>query len=160
MTAVLLRLLGLASQSFCTLLARSALLAIGTLCDFGSPHRAACVEAMAVVASERLVQREVTIVLGNFKTVLHALGDIKKVAADVALALVEAAAQRGAPPPSETKMPLHITGVSSWLPMDSWTLFTASLATSVISAGIIAEDPDIASASSIRRKVIGAAMIR
>ena len=160
MAAVLLRLLGLSSQSECAPLTHTALLAVGTLCDFGSPHRAACLEAMAVVAaSVELAQREVFQVLLKFKFDLHMFSEAKKFAADVVLTLLEAAAQHSAPPPQGTAMPIHITGVCSWLPTDSWPLRAATLTISD-HLRIIAEDPDVASASSIRRKVVGAALGR
>lgn len=162
MPAALLRLLGLASQPFCTLLARTALLAVNALCDFGSPHRAACLEAMAVVAVVafgELAQCEVMVVLMKLKPDHHILGEAKKFAADVALTLLEAAAQHSAPPPQGTAMPIHVTGVCSWLPIKNWTFPIVSLAISD-HLRIVSRDPDVTSASSIRRKVVGAAMSR
>ncbi len=77
---------------------------------------------------------------------------------NVALTLVEAAAQHDAPHPEGTRCPLYITGHCSWLPQDSWVL---RLASAFLDCAIdIAVDPDIESAGSVRRKVIAVALLR
>ena len=63
---------------------------------------------VAVVASENSAQYEVMVVLTRIKADILTLGEAKTFAADVALTLVEAAAQHSAPPPQGTAHTHHL----------------------------------------------------
>ncbi len=155
-TALLLRLLGLASQDFCRPLAVSALLAAGSVCDFGSPRRDDCLAAMVEVvpACEGLVRNEVFTALNGIMTGHgdHAL--TVSGALDVTLTLVEAAALHNgsAPRPMQSRSWLNITGPCSWLLLDSW-MFRAAMG-SLMDAFDMAENSDVASAGSVQRKAV------
>ena len=81
-------------------------------------------------------------------------------ATDVALTLVEAAALHSNPPSMETPCRIYyVTGPCSWLPQDSW-IFLAVKAVMHRAPAIIATDPGNASAGSVRRKAVAAALLR
>ena len=160
--ALLLRLLGLASQEFCRPLAVTALLAAGRVCDFGSPRRDECLAAMVVVAAcEGSLRDEVFVALHGIMTAQgedHA--ETVSGALDVTLTLVEAAAVHNgrAPRPEKSSGWVNVTGPCSWLPLDSWVFQAAG--GSMMDAFGVAQDPDVESAGSVHRKVVVAALQR
>ena len=156
-TALLLRLFGLASQEFCRPLAVIALRAAGSLCDYESPnHGDDCLVPMVemVAACEASVCHEVLSAL-HFK-----YAELVPGALDVILTLIEAAALHNgrAARPERPRSWLNITGPCSWLPLDSWVLKAAG--GSMMQAFVAAQNPDVESAGSVQRKVVLAALLR
>ncbi len=160
--ALLLRLLGIGSQEFCRPLAVVALLAAGSVCDFGSPRRDDCLAAMVevVAACEGLVRNEVVSALNGIVNVHGDHAETVSGALDVTLTLVEAAALHSgsSPRPQHSRYWLNITGPCSWLLLDSW-VFQAAGASMGRAFGV-AQNPDVESAGSVQRKVVVSALLR
>ena len=97
---MLLRLLGLVARQE-PALARTALMAAGRLCDFESPCRNATLAAMAVVA-EACEEEMRTEVIRALTKIAVFKSETEHSAMDVALTLVEAAAQQ---PSSHAELP-------------------------------------------------------
>ena len=112
---MLLRLLGLAARQE-PALACTALMAAGRLCDFESPCRNETLAAMAAVA-EACEEEMRTEVIRALTKIAVFTSETEHSAMDVALTLVEAAAQHNNSPPTLISCQLYcITGICSWLP--------------------------------------------
>lgn len=161
MTAALLRLLGLASQTLNRYLAFVAAAVVCLMCNFGSASRAECLAAVAsvVAACEGPLRREVAGALDTPSILLWGPGSFVPGRVDLALTLVEAMAQQSGSPPEHLDCPVHVTGICSWLPVDSWVPGALTAVDDSYYLDVI-QDSGVESAGSVRSKVVAAAVIR
>ena len=151
MTALLLRLAGLACHQLSDSLAWTALEVAGRLSSFDTARRAERLLAVAAMvgACKGPMRDELRRLF--FRPVIRS--ETRHGAMNVALTLVEAAAQHSEPPPDgDARRTLLIAGSCSWLPLDSWVLQCAV-------KRLEADDPDPV-AGSLQRQVLVAAMRR
>ncbi len=156
--AVLLRLLGIASQKLCDVLALTALLAAGSVCAFESERRAECLEAMAAVVAicEGPLKQEVVRALKGGSSIAD--DTLNPFAIEAALTLLEAAALHSSPPPPEIGHVIHVTGPCSWLTGESW-VFSAVEAAMRGGLDVVASAA-IQAGGCTRRKVVAVALLR
>lgn len=150
-TALLLRLVGLARQQLSDSLAWVALEVAGRLCCFDTAHRAERLVAVAAMVAGctgpmRAEVREVFC-----RPMVRS--ETRYSAINLALTLVEAAAQHSKPAPDgDARHTLLITGTCSWLPLDSWVLACA--------VKLLQADDPAPDAGNLQRQVVVAAVRR
>lgn len=150
----------MASQTLHQYLAFIAAAVVCLMCNFGSASRAECLAAVAsvVAAYKGPLRREVAGALDTASVLLCRPGSFVPGLVDLALTLVEAMAQQSGPPPEHLDCPIHVTGICSWLPADSWVCFALKLAEDGYLD--VVQGSNIEAASSVRRKVVATAVIR